>query len=80
MAPVSRSALDQLKKRITADWMRALKEDGWIEEGRSGATRRFVTHSIDGAQRRVVIHYHPKKAVWDRSHQDESVSVLANLP
>lgn len=62
MAPISRSALDQLKKRTAADWIRALKKDGWIEEGRSGATRGFVKPSINGAgRRRVVIHYHPKK-------------------
>ena len=44
-ALVSRSALDQLKNRTAADLIKALEKDGWIEEGRSGATRGFVKHS-----------------------------------
>lgn len=51
------SVWDQLKNRTASDLIKALAADGWTEDITSGATRAFR----DGAGRRVVIHYHPRK-------------------
>ncbi len=49
-------------RNVTADELiRALERDGWDEEERRGATRRFIE---DGD--RVVIHYHPQKTYGPR--------------
>ena len=53
---------NQLKSVTAADFIRALKRDGWVEEERRQATRGFAKNAGDGIERRrVVIHYHPKK-------------------
>ena len=48
--------LPQLRSVTADDLIRALERDGWDEEDRRGAPRRFIK---DG--NRVVIHYHPRK-------------------
>jgi len=57
---VSRSSLEQLKSRTSADFIRALKRDNWEELTNRGATRPFTKTNASGKRLRVVIHYHPK--------------------
>lgn len=51
------SVWDQLGNCTADDLIRALRKDGWEDELRRGATRAFRK----GSDRRVVIHYHPRK-------------------
>ena len=52
----SRNVWDQLKSLTAGRLIRALEKDGWAEEDSRGATRGFVKDD-----RRLVIHYHPRK-------------------
>ena len=54
---LSKQASDQLKSTTSAKLMAALEKDGFLYEGRRGATQAY--RHPDG--RRVVIHYHPRK-------------------
>ncbi len=47
---------DQLKSCSCDDLVRALKKDGWIEDGKNGAI-----HGYKKGSNRVTIHYHPGK-------------------
>lgn len=51
------SVWDQLGNCTADDLIRALRKDGWEDELRRGATRAFRK----GSDRRIVIHYHPRK-------------------
>jgi len=48
---------DQLRNTTANVLINALIADGWEEEGKRGATRPFYKRP----NKRVVIHYHPKK-------------------
>jgi len=57
----SENVWSQLKNLSADDLIRALKKDGWTQEGNRGATLGFVKGSESDRRRRVVIHYHPGK-------------------
>ena len=40
--------------------MKALKQDGWVPEAKSGATIGFRHPQKPGDQNRIVLHIHPK--------------------
>ncbi|MYE91758.1 MAG: addiction module toxin, HicA family [Gemmatimonadetes bacterium] len=59
---------DQLKSLTAKDLVRALNRDGWEEEDRRGATRGFKKDD-----KRLVIHYHPKRTYRPKLLKDSSI-------
>ena len=51
----SKQAWDQLKAKTCEDLIAALQKDGFLHEGKRGATQAY--RHPDG--RRAVVHYHP---------------------